>query len=137
MTSNMHTTKHSTPSPGSDQITLEDAALMLAAIGHPIRLQVYRELMQAGPAGLPAGEIARMLEMAPSSLNFHLRALQQSHLISSRTEGRFVIYTALFDSMSALLGFLTENCCGGNPCMPTATPTRLARCTTKPKTETS
>ncbi|MCD8494432.1 MAG: helix-turn-helix domain-containing protein [Burkholderiaceae bacterium] len=115
----------------------EDAALMLAAIGHPIRLQVFRTLVQAGPNGLAAGEIARMLKMAPSSLNFHLRALQQNRLISSRTEGRFVIYTALFDSMSALLGFLTENCCGGNPCMPSATPARLARCATKPKTETS
>lgn len=114
---------------------LDTAAVMLAAIGHPIRLQTYRALVQAGPSGLPAGEIARMLEMPPSSLNFHLRALQQSGLVSSRTEGRFVIYTALFDAMSELLAFLTENCCGGNPCIPVATP--VGRCSDKPKTETS
>lgn len=117
-------------------ITLDGAAAMLSAIGHPVRLQVFRELMQAGPNGLSAGEIARLIDMPPSSLNFHLRALQQNTLISSRTEGRFVIYTALFDSMSALLAFLTENCCGGNPCMPTASPARLTRCAPKPKTET-
>ena len=116
-------------------IELDDAAVMLAAIGHPIRLQVFRQLVQAGPNGLPAGEIARALQMPPSSMNFHLRALQQSGLVTSRTEGRFVIYTALFDAMSALLGFLTENCCGGNPCIPNAAPSSMGRCASKPKTE--
>lgn len=116
---------------------LDDAAAMLAAIGHPIRLQVFRQLVQAGPNGLPAGEIARALQMPPSSLNFHLRVLQQSGLIDSRTEGRFVIYTALFNAMSALLGFLTDNCCGGNPCIPNAAPSSMARCASKPKTERS
>lgn len=121
----------------TEALTLDEAALMLAAIGHPIRLQVLRYLMQAGPQGLAAGEIARLLLMAPSSLNFHLRALQQSGLIHSRTEGRFVIYVAMFDSMSALIGFLTENCCGGNPCIPTATPIKLRRCASKSKMEIS
>lgn len=115
----------------------ENAAAMLSAIGHPVRLQVYRQLVQAGPAGLAAGEIARLLGIPPSSLNFHLRTLQQSGLITSSTQGRFVIYTALFDAMATLLGFLTDNCCGGNPCIPTATPARLRRCASNPQTETS
>ena len=97
---------------------LEDAALMLAAIGHPTRLQVFRHLVQAGPQGVPAGELARELDTPPSSLNFHLRALTQHGLIDSRQEGRFVIYAARFEAMSALLEFLTDNCCGGNPCLP-------------------
>ncbi|UOD50456.1 ArsR/SmtB family transcription factor [Orrella daihaiensis] len=119
----------------TESVSTEQAAAMLAAIGHPVRLRLFRELVQAGPNGLPAGEMARLLDMPPSSLNFHLRALQQSGLVTSRTQGRFVIYTALFDAMSELLGFLTDNCCGGNPCMPNATST--PRCTSKPKSETS
>ncbi len=137
MTSNTHITADKARDFSERSVTIDDAAVMLAAIGHPVRLQVFRALVQAGPAGMPAGEIARMLQMAPSSLNFHLRALQQNGLIGSRAEGRFVIYTAEFDSMSALLAFLTENCCGGNPCMPVASPARLSRCASKPKTETS
>jgi ArsR family transcriptional regulator, arsenate/arsenite/antimonite-responsive transcriptional repressor len=121
----------------TDAVTVDDAAKMLAAIGHPIRLRLFRQLVQVGPAGLPAGDIARLLDMPPSSLNFHLRALQHSGLIGSRNEGRFVIYVAHFDSMSDLLGFLTDNCCGGNPCIPNATPAKLRRCVSKPKTETS
>lgn len=118
-------------------MSLDDAAAMLAAIGHPVRLQVFRALVQAGPQGLPAGEIARLLQMPPSSMHFHLRALQQSGLVDSHTEGRFVIYTALFGAMTGLLGFLTENCCGGNPCMSTATSSAMGRCASKPKTEIS
>lgn len=53
--------------------------------------------------------------MAPSTLSFHLRELTHAGLIVPRQEGRFVIYAANFDTMNALLGFLTENCCGGNP----------------------
>jgi ArsR family transcriptional regulator len=97
---------------------LNNAAQKLAAIGHPKRLQVFRQLVQAGPQGLPAGELARGLGMAPSSLNFHLRVLEQSGLLGARQQGRFVIYAAKFDAMSALLAFLTDNCCGGNPCTP-------------------
>ena len=119
-----------------DAVTVDDAAKMLAAIGHPIRLRLFRQLVQVGPAGLPAGDIARLLDMPPSSLNFHLRALQHSGLIGSRNEGRFVIYVAHFDSMSVLLGFLTDNCCGGNPCIPNSTPAELRRCVSKFKTET-
>jgi DNA-binding transcriptional ArsR family regulator len=117
-------------------MTLDDAASMLAAIGHPIRLQVFRTLVQAGPSGLAAGDIARSLDIAPSSLNFHLRALQQNLMITSRNEGRFVIYAARFEAMSTLLGFLTDNCCGGNPCMPISAPSQIVPCSAKPKSNT-
>ena len=97
---------------------LDDAAKKLSAIGHPIRLQVFRQLMQVGPQGMAAGDIAKRLKMAPSSLNFHLRALQQCGLVQSSQQGRFVIYTARFETMTSLLNYLTANCCGGNPCLP-------------------
>jgi DNA-binding transcriptional ArsR family regulator len=79
--------------------------------------------VQAGPSGLAASKIAEALGMPPSSLSFHLKELSNAHLIVPRQEGRFVIYAAQFDTMNALLGFLTENCCGGNPCSPTRRPT--------------
>jgi len=97
---------------------LANAAHMLSAIGHPMRLEAYRLLMQAGPSGLPAGQLAQALEMAPSSLNFHLKEMISAGLISSRQEGRFVIYATAFSAMTELMRFLTENCCGGNPCLP-------------------
>lgn len=110
---------------------LDDAAQKLSAIGHPIRLNVFRQLMNAGPAGLTAGEIARRLVMSPSSLNFHLRTLQQQGLVSSRHQGRFVIYTASFEAMSSLLGYLTQDCCGGNPCLPQSRQTFQQQCAPK------
>lgn len=90
----------------------------LAALAHSIRLSVFRLLVQAGPAGLPAGRIAELMEMPASSLSFHLKELHRAGLLSSRQDGRSIIYTAHFDTMNALLGYLTENCCGGNPCSP-------------------
>lgn len=97
---------------------LNTASRMLLAIGHPVRLQTYRLLMQAGPTGLPAGELARSLDMPPSSLSFHLKEMTQAGLIESRQEGRFVIYATVYPAMAGLMQFLTDNCCGGNPCLP-------------------
>lgn len=90
----------------------------LAALAHAIRLAVFRLLVQAGPEGLPAGRIAELMEMPPSSLSFHLKELHRAGLLASRQEGRSIIYVAQFETMNALLGYLTENCCGGNPCSP-------------------
>ena len=95
-----------------------DAAKALDALGHESRLATFRVLAQAGPAGLAASKIADTVGISPSSLTFHLKELALSNLVTSRQEGRFVIYVAQFDTMNALLGFLTENCCGGNPCTP-------------------
>lgn len=110
---------------------LDDAAKKLSAIGHPIRLQVFRQLMQVGPQGMAAGDIAKRLKMAPSSLNFHLRALQQCGLVQSSQQGRFVIYTARFETMTSLLNYLTANCCGGNPCLPISSIAPAKQCAPK------
>jgi DNA-binding transcriptional ArsR family regulator len=94
------------------------AVLALAALAQESRLAAFRLLVQAGPQGLAASRIAEALGMPPSSLSFHLKELSNANLIVPRQEGRFVIYAAQFDTMNALLGFLTENCCGGAPCSP-------------------
>ncbi|KWA45241.1 ArsR family transcriptional regulator [Burkholderia territorii] len=88
----------------------------LSALAHESRLAVFRALVQAGPSGLPAGQIATLLDVPPSSLSFHLKELAHAQLVTSRQEGRFVIYRANFATMNGLIGYLTENCCGGNPC---------------------
>jgi len=88
----------------------------LAALAHESRLATFRALVQAGPEGLPAGKLASLLEIPPSSLSFHLKELAHANLVTSRQEGRFVIYMVSFEAMTGLLAYLTENCCGGKPC---------------------
>jgi DNA-binding transcriptional ArsR family regulator len=100
----------------------KDAIVALAALAQESRLATFRLLVQAGPEGLPASKIAETLGLPPSSLSFHLKELTHAGLIVPRQDGRFVIYAARFDTMNALVGFLTQNCCGGAPCFP-ATPT--------------
>jgi ArsR family transcriptional regulator, arsenate/arsenite/antimonite-responsive transcriptional repressor len=94
------------------------AVAVLAALAQESRLAVFRLLVQAGQDGLSAGKIAETLGIPPSSLTFHLKELTHADLVSSRQESRFVIYSANFQTMNALLGYLTENCCGGKPCLP-------------------
>lgn len=88
----------------------------LAALAQESRLAVFRLLIQAGPTGMAASKIAEHLDIAPPSLSFHLKELSHAGLLASRQDGRFVIYTANVDTMNGLVGFLTENCCGGVPC---------------------
>jgi DNA-binding transcriptional ArsR family regulator len=92
----------------------------LSALAHEHRLAIYRLLVQAGPDGKAAGEIADALYLPPSSLSFHLAHLNRAGLIAQRRESRSLIYSADFEQMNALVGFLTENCCGGRSCTPTA-----------------
>lgn len=94
----------------------------LAALAQESRLAVFRLLVQAGPGGLAASKIADQLGLPSSSLSFHLKELTNAGLIVPRQDGRFVIYSTDFTTMNALLGFLTDNCCGGNPCMPLLAP---------------
>ncbi|MHB1215818.1 MAG: ArsR/SmtB family transcription factor [Thiobacillus sp.] len=94
----------------------------LASLAQDSRLVIFRTLVQAGPAGLAAGRISELTGIAPSSLSFHLKELSHADMVRSQQAGRFVIYTANFATMNALLGFLTENCCGGNPCSPVCSP---------------
>lgn len=90
----------------------------LAALAQESRLAVFRLLVQTGPEGLSATRISEQVGVPPSSLSFHLKELVHARLVTSRQDGRFVIYSADFTSMNQVLQFLTENCCGGNPCSP-------------------
>lgn len=96
------------------------AAATLAALAHEGRLDIFRYLVEAGPEGRTVGEIAVRLGMPGATLSFHLSQLQHAGLVRARREGRRLIQTADFDRMNALVGYLTENCCGGRTCMPGA-----------------
>lgn len=99
------------------------AVKLLASIAQESRLALFRLLVQAGLNGLAAGEIANKLNIPNSTLSFHLKALCQAELIIARQESRFVYYSANFSAMTALIHFLTENCCGGsNICQPLCPP---------------
>ena len=97
----------------------------LAALAQETRLKAYRLLVEAGPEGLAAGRIGEELELPPATLSFHLAHLARTGLVRSRQEGRFVIYSADFQNMNQLVGYLTENCCGGRACVPSTTRTRV------------
>src|ERR1700726_4461757 len=99
---------------------ISDVVAALAALAQDTRLEVYRLLVKAGPDGMPAGSVATALDLAPNTLTFHFDRLRMAGLATVRREGRSMIYAAQFETMNALLGFLTENCCGGAPCTPAA-----------------
>lgn len=103
----------------------KDVLDALAAIAQESRLAIFRLLVQIGPDGMAASKIAEQLDIAPSSLSFHLKELTHAKLITSRSEGRFVIYSADVVAMNSLIAYLTENCCCGVPCGPIG-------CDTKP-----
>jgi len=94
----------------------------LGALAQETRLDIFRLLVRKGPEGLPAGEIGMQLGQPSPTLSFHLNQLKFAGLVSSRRESRSIIYTANFKMMTNLLGYLTENCCGGQPelCAPAA-----------------
>lgn len=87
----------------------------LAALAQETRLAVFRLLVQAGPGGLAAGQIAETLGVPAPTLSFHMKTLAHGGLVRSRQEGRFVRYVADFEAMHGLIGYLSENCCGGSP----------------------
>ena len=91
------------------------AVASLSALGHEGRLAIFRLLVQAGPDGVAAGEIARRLDSLPNTLSANLNVLSHAGLIVSRREGRSIVYSADFAAMSGLLGFLMEDCCAGAP----------------------
>jgi ArsR family transcriptional regulator len=99
-----------------------DAVAALSALAQENRLDVYRLLVEAGPEGMPAGEVAAALELQPNTLTFHFDRLRVADLLSVRREGRSMIYAARYDTMNALLAYLTKNCCRGpaKKCAPTA-----------------
>jgi ArsR family transcriptional regulator, arsenate/arsenite/antimonite-responsive transcriptional repressor len=100
----------------------KSAIASLSSLAQDSRLAIFRALVQCGPPGLPAGKISDMTGIPPSSLSFHLKELAHADMVTSRQEGRFIIYAANFTTMNALIAFLTENCCGGKACLPIGTP---------------
>ncbi|SRR5712692_8037104 len=106
------------------------AVAALSALAHEHRLAIYRLLVERGPEGLPAGAIGERVGLLPSSLTFHLQNLQRAGLIAQQRASRQLIYSADFDAMNGLVGYLTENCCSQNgsecatACKPAATKVR-------------
>jgi ArsR family transcriptional regulator, arsenate/arsenite/antimonite-responsive transcriptional repressor len=90
-----------------------DAVAALAALAQDNRLDVFRLLVQAGADGLPAGRVAAALDLAPNTLTFHFDRLRVAGLVTVRRQGRSMIYAARYDTMNALIGYLTRNCCKG------------------------
>jgi ArsR family transcriptional regulator len=108
-----------------------DAAVnSLSALAHEGRLKVFRMLVKAGPAGVPAGEISRRMKVPPNSLSANLNILSNAGLVASRRDGRSIIYSARYDQMTGLLGYLMEDCCNGDAsiCAPLAQIANRAAC---------
>lgn len=98
------------------------AVTALAALAHAGRLAIYRLLVEAGAEGMVVGDIAGKLQIPGATLSFHLAQLKHAGLVRARRDGRQLIQTADFESMNALIGYLTENCCGGQACEPVCKP---------------
>ena len=94
----------------------DDVVRSLAALAHPVRLQVFRALVVSGQAGLPPGTMAEALDIPPNTLSFHLKELNHAGLVTQERSSRHIIYRAAYDRMNELLGYLTENCCAGAAC---------------------
>jgi len=96
-------------------VETNQAITALTALGHATRLAAYRLLVEAGPAGRMAGEIAEALGVPGATMSFHLKELVHSGLAESENLGRNVCYRANFDAMNGLVAYLTHNCCAGSP----------------------
>ena len=104
-----------------------DAIKALAALAQDTRLAIYRLLVQRGPEGLPANAIAEKLDLPNATLSFHVKELNQAGLVSARQDGRFIHYSANYPAMDALVGYLTENCCGGQDCGVVCEPVKTSK----------
>jgi ArsR family transcriptional regulator, arsenate/arsenite/antimonite-responsive transcriptional repressor len=107
-----------------------DAVAALAALAQEHRLAIYRILVQVGPDGMAAGDVANAVGIAPNTLSFHLDRLRHAGLVSVARQGRSLVYATRYETMNNLLGYLTENCCGGRSalCEPVAcSPLKSAR----------
>lgn len=103
------------------------ALIALRALSHEHRLTAFRALVEAGPEGLAVGELRLLLALAPATLTSHLNVLRSAGLVGDEREGRVIRMRARYDHIDALIGFLTENCCGGAPCKPTAATSKRQR----------
>lgn len=101
---------------------MKAAVPALDALAHETRLGVFRLLVQAGPTGLPAGDIAERMDARQNTMSSHLAKLQRAGIITSQRDGRHIIYRANFDALGELIIYLMKDCCGGNAdlCRPVA-----------------
>ena len=99
----------------------------MAALAQGTRLAIYRMLVQQGPQGLSAGTIAERLDLPAATLSFHLKELANAGMVEARQDGRFVFYSANYEQMNGLLGYLTENCCQGAGCTTERVPTQQVK----------
>jgi ArsR family transcriptional regulator, arsenate/arsenite/antimonite-responsive transcriptional repressor len=95
-----------------------DVVRALSALAQGLRLQIFRVLVVAGPVGMTPGALAEHLEVAATTLSFHLKELTNAGLVTQERLGRHLIYRASFEQMNALLAYLTANCCQGEACLP-------------------
>jgi ArsR family transcriptional regulator, arsenate/arsenite/antimonite-responsive transcriptional repressor len=93
---------------------ISNAVEALSALAQESRLSIFRMLVQAGDEGIAAGVMGEKLGIPPATLSFHLKELARAKLIKSRSEGRYVIYSANYAEMDKLIDYLTENCCAGD-----------------------
>ena len=102
----------------------ESVIRALAALAHPVRLQVFRALVVAGPAGITPGVMQEGLGVPATTLSFHLKELAGAGLVSTERASKNIIYRAAYEQMNGLLGYLTANCCEGAACavQPTSAP---------------
>jgi len=94
---------------------IKNAVACLSALANESRLAVFRQLVEAGPAGDTPGRIAAALGLPPSTLSFHLKELAHAGLVASRSSSRFLVYSVDFGRMAELMAFLSQNCCHGMP----------------------
>lgn len=104
----------------------KDVVTCLAALAQPVRLQVFRALVVAGPGGLTPGTLVESLGVPAATLSFHLKELMHAGLISQERDGRNLIYSTAFEQMADLLTYLTDNCCQGQSCGVAKSPKRKA-----------
>jgi ArsR family transcriptional regulator len=110
------------PQPPADTLDEAAAVAALAALAQPMRLRVFRALVGAGPAGLTPGTLTATLGLPPSSLSFHLKELVHAGLAQAERQGRHLVYRPAVGRMNALLAYLTDHCCHGEPCGLVTTP---------------
>jgi ArsR family transcriptional regulator, arsenate/arsenite/antimonite-responsive transcriptional repressor len=117
----------------------KDAVAALSALAQDTRLALFRVLVEAGPDGLPAGQLAERLRVPAATLSFHLAQLSHAGLVQATRDGRSIIYAADFAAMTTLVGFLTDQCCQGRPelCAPKAKPTKMRRGNGRPAARAS
>lgn len=113
----------------------DQALKALSALSHPARLAAYRQLVEAGRDGMPVGALREVLLLPPATLSAHLNVLRAAGLVIDQREGRSIRVSAAIEHMNALIGFLSDHCCGGDgSCVPKA---RSAPPTKKPRRGTT